>query len=91
MIYGDRLESIKKATPDGLSGDELDAYKRKKLDESKKLYGDLPEEWAFALTSIEQEEGWAASATVVGGVEGLTLRQILEEAEINPITGKPVR
>jgi hypothetical protein len=91
MVYGDRLEGIKKATPDGLSGAELDAYKRKKLDESKKLYGDLPEEWAFALTSIEQEEGWAASATVIGGVEGLTLRRILEDAEINPVTGKPVR
>ncbi len=91
MVYGDRLESIKKSTSDGLSGLELDAYKKKKLEESKMLYGDLPEDWAFALTSIEQEEGWAASATVVGGIEGLTLRQILEEAEINPTTGKPVR
>ena len=91
MVYGDRLEGIKKATPDGLSGSELDAYKKKKIEESKTLYGDLPEEWALALTSIEQEEGWAASATVVGGIEGLTLRKILEEAEVNPITGKPVR
>jgi hypothetical protein len=76
MTYGDRLAGLERAgggETTASGGDE---------------YADLPEEWADALKEASVEEGWSASAVVVGTLSGITLRDILVQAGVNPMTGE---
>ena len=76
MTYGDRLAGLERAGGGGTT----------KRDEDE--YADLPEEWADALKEASVEEGWSASAVVVGTLSGITLRDILVQAGVNPMTGE---
>jgi hypothetical protein len=76
VSYGDRLAGLERA-----GGGEAT-----KPDDSE--YADLPAEWADALKEASMEEGWSASAVVVGTLSGITLRDILVEAGVNPMTGE---
>jgi hypothetical protein len=75
VTYGDRLAGLKRAS-EGKAKDPGDEYV------------DLPEEWADALREASVGEGWSASAVVVGTLSGITLRDILVQAGVNPMTGE---
>jgi hypothetical protein len=76
LTYGDRLAGLERAG----------GGRATKPDESE--YADLPEEWADALREASMEEGWSASAVVVGTLSNITLRDILVQAGVNPMTGE---
>jgi hypothetical protein len=76
MTYGDRLAGLERA-----GGGE-------RAKPASDEYADLPEEWADALKEASVEEGWSASAVVVGTLSNITLRDILVQAGVNPITGE---
>ena len=76
ITYGDRLAGMKRTGGDRrpeMTGDE---------------FADLPDEWADALRDTSAAEGWSASAVVVGTLSGITLRDILVQAGVNPMTGE---
>ncbi|UCE26375.1 MAG: hypothetical protein JSW52_08435 [Candidatus Coatesbacteria bacterium] len=76
MTYGDRLAGLERAGTGGTTSSGGDEY------------ADLPEEWADVLKEASVEEGWSASAVVVGTFSGITLRDILVQAGVNPMTGE---
>jgi len=79
IAYGDRLAGLERAG---------EAAKPEEIEPADDDYADIPAEWADVLKEASVEEGWSASAVVVGTFSGITLRDILVQAGVNPLTAE---